>query len=69
LDGQRRGRSGQDLARWTAAQERRLIEVLRAAGTAAGDIEGLIGRVAGGRLKNLPSSIYWNGLIIRNSAA
>lgn len=63
LDGQRRGRSGQDLTRWTAARERRLIEVLRTAGTANGDIEGLIGRVAGERLKILPSSIYWNGLI------
>lgn len=63
LDGQRRGRSGQDLTRWTAARERRLIEVLRTAGTATGDIEGLIGRVAGERLKILPSSIYWNGLI------
>lgn len=62
-DGQRRRKSGQELVRWAASRERRLIEVLRAAGTAAGDLEGLIGRVAGARLKILPSSIYWNGLI------
>lgn len=60
LDGQRRRKSGQELVRWAAARERRLIEVLR---TAGGDIEGLIGRVASERLKILPSSIYWNGLI------
>lgn len=63
LDGQRRGKSGQELVGWSAARERRLIEVLRRAGTVAGDIDGLIGRVAGERLKILPSSIYWNGLI------
>ncbi len=63
LEGQRRGKSGQELARWAAARERKLIEVLRAAGTASGDIEGLIGRVASERLKILPSSIYWNGMI------
>ena len=73
LEGQRRGKSGQELIRWTASRERRLIEVLRTAGTAAGDIEGLIGRVASERLKILPSSIYWNGLvtfgILRNDVA
>jgi hypothetical protein len=63
LEGQRRGKSGQELVNWVASRERRLIEVLRMVGTAAGDIEGLIGRVAGERLKILPSSIYWNGLI------
>ncbi len=62
LDGQRRGKSGEELERWVATRERRLIEVLRTAGTAAGDIDGLIGAVAGERLKILPSSIYWNGL-------
>ena len=62
LDGQRRGKSGEELERWVATRERRLIEVLRTAGTAAGDINGLIGAVAGERLKILPSSIYWNGL-------
>jgi hypothetical protein len=63
LAGQRQGKSGQELTRWTESRERRLIEVLRTAGTAVGDINGLIGKEAGERLKILPSSIYWNGLI------
>jgi hypothetical protein len=40
------------------AQERRLIEALRR----GGDLAGLIGRVAGPGVKNLPSAIYWTGL-------
>lgn len=63
LEGQRRGKSGRELVTWTSSRERRLIEALRTAGTAVGDLDGLIGRVASERLKILPSSIYWNGLI------
>lgn len=38
--------------------ERRLIEGLRKAGA----VDGLIGRQAGAKVKNLPSAIYWSGL-------
>ena len=63
LEGQRRGKSGRELTSWVEARERRLIEVLRKAGTSAVDLDGLIGVDAGERLKVLPSSIYWNGLM------
>ncbi len=63
LEGQRRGKSGKELTSWVEARERRLIEVLRKAGTSAGDLAGLIGVEAGERLKVLPSAIYWNGLM------
>lgn len=38
--------------------ERRLIEGLRRAGA----VDGLIGKQAGAKVKNLPSAIYWSGL-------
>jgi hypothetical protein len=58
-DGVRRGRSGPQLKAWADIRERRLIETLRA----AGDLRGLIGRIAGPDVKILPSTIYWSGLI------
>ena len=54
-------RSGSELLFWVDRHERRLIEALRQGG-AGGVGEGLIGRVAGERLKILPSSIYWRAL-------
>jgi hypothetical protein len=58
-DGARRGRSGPQLKAWADRQERRLIESLRD----TGQVEGLIGRRAGPAVKNLPSAIYWSGLL------
>ena len=60
-EAKRLGRSGSDLQVWVDRHERRLIEALREGG-AGGVGEGLIGRVAGERLKILPSSIYWRAL-------
>lgn len=57
----RRGYVGQTLLEWVRRQERRLIEALRRGGW-GGAGSGLIGRVAGTRLKILPSAIYWTGL-------
>lgn len=57
-DGQRRGHRGPKLRQWADVRERRLIETLRA----AGDVRGLIGRIAGPAVKILPSTIYWSGL-------
>src|SRR4029453_18745501 len=57
----RRGRSGPQLVEWVRQQERRLIEALRRGGE-GGPRSGLIGRVAGTRVKILPSTIYWTGL-------
>lgn len=54
----RRGRSGAELQAHAANTERRLIEVLRA----QGDTDGLIGRLAGKRIKLLPSALYWGSL-------
>ena len=58
-EGMRRGRSGQQLKAWADVRERRLIEALRD----TGDVEGLIGRLAGPAVKVLPSAIYWSGLV------
>ena len=52
-------RSGAQLDAWVKQQERRLVEVLRR----EGHTEGLIGRRAGPQVKNLPSTIYWSGLV------
>jgi hypothetical protein len=58
-DGMRHGHRGQQLKAWADKQERRLIEALRD----TGDVDGLIGRLAGPAVKVLPSTIYWSGLI------
>lgn len=50
---------GQQLLQRVDRNERQLIERFRHAGF----VEGLIGRQAGARVKTLPSTIYWNGLI------
>ncbi len=55
-------RSGAALKAWSDDQERALILALRDR-VGVGSGEGLIGRVAGRRLKNLPSAIYWSGLL------
>ncbi|MDA8400372.1 MAG: DUF6361 family protein [Actinomycetota bacterium] len=60
-EAKRLGRSGSELQRWVDRHERQLIEALRQGG-AGGVGEGLIGRVAGERLKILPSAIYWTAL-------
>jgi hypothetical protein len=51
--------TGQALKSWANTQERKLVATL--ADTGATD--GLIGRVAGAAVKQLPSTIYWSGLI------
>jgi hypothetical protein len=67
-EAERQKRTGQRFLSWTDYQERRLIESLRA----GGDLNGLIGREAGVKLKTLPSAIYWGGLtrfgILRRAA-
>jgi hypothetical protein len=57
-DAQRRGARGEQLLQRVDRSERQLIERFRK----AGDVEGLIGRQAGAKVKTLPSTIYWNGL-------
>lgn len=57
-DAQRRGLRGQQLSQRVDRSERQLIERFRK----AGQVEGLIGRQAGPKVKTLPSTIYWNGL-------
>lgn len=57
--GMRRGYAGQQLKTWADRRERRLVEALRE----TGDVEGLIGRLAGPAVKVLPSAIYWSGLV------
>lgn len=57
-DAQRRGARGQQLTQRVDRSERQLIERFRK----AGQVEGLIGRQAGPKVKTLPSTIYWNGL-------
>ena len=57
-EGARLGRKGPQLSSWIDWQERRLIGALRK----GGDEEGLIGRIAGAAVQNLPSTIYWNSL-------
>lgn len=46
------------VSRRVDANERALIPALKA----DGDMEGLLGRVAGAALKNLPSALYWVAL-------
>lgn len=55
-----KARSGAKLEAWTDVQERRLIKALKDEGVGAG--QGLIGRVAGPKVKTLPSAIYWAAL-------
>ena len=57
-EGARRGRKGTQLSSWLDWHERRLIDAL----SKGGDLEGLIGRIAGAAVQNLPSTIYWNSL-------
>lgn len=57
--GERTGRYGAELRRWTEVRERQLVASLL---NVAGDAEGLIGRRAGPAVKILPSTIYWSGL-------
>lgn len=57
-EGSRRGRQGRDLLNWVELWQRRHVETLRNSGA----LDGLIGRVAGARVKILPSTIYWNAL-------
>lgn len=52
----RRG-GGRDLNARARTIERQLVEVLR-----KGDEEGVIGRVVGYHVKNLPSTMFWSGL-------
>lgn len=54
----RRGRSGAQLHSLATNTERQLIDTF----LSAGHTDGLIGKVAGSRVKILPSSIYWSGL-------
>ena len=67
LEGFRRGYSGPQLTGWIDRQERQLVEALRA----GGDTQGLVGRIAGAAVQNLPSTVYWNSLrsfgILRHS--
>ncbi|WP_032402611.1 DUF6361 family protein [Rhodococcoides fascians] len=55
-----KARSGAKLEAWTDIHERRLIKALKDEGVGAG--QGLIGRVAGPKVKTLPSAIYWAAL-------
>lgn len=68
-EGSRRGRRGRELLNWVERWQRVHVETLRKSGA----LEGLIGRIAGARVKILPSTIYWNALqkygILRVSGA
>lgn len=55
---ERRGLSSDKVTRRLRRDETRLINALKAAGEA----EGVIGRISGASLQRFPSSIYWNGL-------
>lgn len=57
-EGARKGRRGRELLNWVDRWQRVHVETLRS----NGDLDGLIGRVAGARVKILPSTIYWNAL-------
>ena len=57
-EGARRGRQGTRLSSWVDWHERHLIDAL----SNGGDLNGLIGRIAGAAVQNLPSTIYWNSL-------
>jgi hypothetical protein len=58
VEAERRGLRGDRLAAKVTENERRVIAALKA----AGDTEGLIGRVAGPAVKTLPSAIYATAL-------
>lgn len=58
-DAVRRGYRGQALLQRVDRSERQLIERFRHAGI----IDGLIGSRQGARVKTLPSTIYWSGLV------
>lgn len=55
---ERRRTSAADVARVARARELELVEPL----IASEDGEGTLGRIAGNKLKRLPSSVYWAGL-------
>ena len=57
-EGARLGREGPRLSSWVDWHERHLIRAL----SNGGDQEGLIGRIRGSAVQNLPSTIYWNSL-------
>jgi hypothetical protein len=57
-EAERRGMSGSELRKWAQTRERWLIPALKR----GGDQVGLVGRVAGPSVKNLPSTIYWTAL-------
>jgi len=58
-EGARRGRRGRELLNWVDKWQRIHVETLRQSNA----VDGLIGRVAGARVKILPSTIYWNALL------
>lgn len=60
LEAESRGLSGPKLQARVDKNERRLIVTLKNNGAGIGD--GLIGRLAGAAVKNLPSSLYWSAL-------
>jgi hypothetical protein len=55
---ERRGLSSDKVVRRLRQDETKLIDALKA----AGETEGVIGRISGASLQRFPSSIYWNGL-------
>ncbi|MFZ4478882.1 MAG: DUF6361 family protein [Rhodoferax sp.] len=57
-EGARRGKRGRELLNWVDNWQRRHVETLRQSGA----VDGLIGRIAGARVKILPSTIYWHAL-------
>jgi hypothetical protein len=57
-EGSRRGRRGRELLNWVERWQRTHIETLKNSGA----LDGLIGKVAGSRVKILPATIYWNAL-------
>lgn len=57
-EGANRGRKGRELLNWVDRWQRVHVETLRSNDA----LDGLIGRVAGARVKILPSTIYWNAL-------
>jgi hypothetical protein len=57
-EGTRKGRRGRDLLNWVERWQRTHVETLRKSDA----LDGLIGRIAGARVKILPSTIYWNAL-------
>jgi len=57
-EAERRGLRGAALTRRVEHNERRVIASLQS----SGQVDGLIGRVAGVAVKTLPSAIYWSAL-------